>query len=87
MTVSSLTSSPAMNPAMPQNMEPLSAEEVELFRRWILEGAHDDTPAEVDDMADGKLSRLYRTAGGHCTRILSRWQHTRSIRCPRSFIV
>ena len=25
-------------PAMPQNMEPLSAEEVELFRRWILEG-------------------------------------------------
>ena len=40
-------------PAMPQNMEPLSAEEVELFRRWILEGATDDTPAEVDDMADG----------------------------------
>ena len=40
-------------PAMPQNMEPLSAEEVELFRRWILEGATDDTPAEVDDMAEG----------------------------------
>ena len=40
-------------PAMPQNMEPLSAEEVELFRRWILEGAHDDTPAEVDDLGDG----------------------------------
>ena len=40
-------------PAMPQNMEPLSAEEVELFRRWILEGANDDTPAEVDDMAEG----------------------------------
>ncbi len=40
-------------PAMPQNMEPLSAEEVELFRRWILEGAHDDTPAEVDDMGEG----------------------------------
>ena len=27
-------------PAMPQNMEPLSAEEVELFRRWIFEGAN-----------------------------------------------
>ena len=40
-------------PAMPQNMEPLSAEEVELFRRWILEGAHDDTPAEADDMGEG----------------------------------
>lgn len=37
-------------PAMPQNQEPLSAEEVELFRRWILEGAQDDTPAEVDDL-------------------------------------
>ena len=40
-------------PAMPQNMEPLSAEEVELFRRWILEGALDDTPEEVDDMREG----------------------------------
>ena len=40
-------------PAMPQNMEPLSAEEVEMFRRWILEGANDDTPAEVDDMGEG----------------------------------
>ena len=37
-------------PAMPQNMKPLSAEEVELIRRWILEGAQDDTPAEVDDL-------------------------------------
>ena len=40
-------------PAMPQNMEPLSTEEVEMFRRWILEGAQDDTPAEVDDMGEG----------------------------------
>ena len=41
-------------PAMPQNQEPLSAEEVEMFRSWILEGAHDDTPAEVDDMGEGE---------------------------------
>lgn len=40
-------------PAMPQNQEPLSAEEVELFRRWILEGAQDDTPTEVDALGDG----------------------------------
>ena len=46
-------------PAMPQNMEPLSTEEVELFRRWILEGAHDDTPDEVDDMGEGKLPDLH----------------------------
>jgi WD40 repeat protein len=41
-------------PAMPQNQEPLSVEEVELLRSWILEGAHDDTPAEVDDMGEGE---------------------------------
>ena len=40
-------------PAMPQNMEPLTPEEVELFRRWILEGAQDDTPTEVDNMGEG----------------------------------
>ncbi len=40
-------------PSMPQNMEPLSAEEVALIRRWILEGATDDTPTEVDDMGEG----------------------------------
>ena len=40
-------------PAMPQNQEPLSAEEVEMLRRWILEGAHDDTPADVDDLGEG----------------------------------
>lgn len=40
-------------PAMPQNQEPLSTEEVALFRQWILEGAQDDTPMEVDDLGDG----------------------------------
>ena len=40
-------------PAMPQNQDPLSPEEVELFRQWILEGANDDTPVEVDDMGEG----------------------------------
>ncbi len=40
-------------PAMPQNQEPLSKEEIDLFRRWILEGAKDDTPADADVM-DGE---------------------------------
>ncbi len=40
-------------PAMPQNQEPLSAEEVALFRQWILAGAQDDTPMEVDDLGEG----------------------------------
>lgn len=39
-------------PAMPQNQEPLTAEEVTLFKRWILEGANDDTPEEVDNTGE-----------------------------------
>jgi WD40 repeat protein len=31
-------------PAMPKDREPLAAKEVELIRRWIAEGALDDTP-------------------------------------------
>lgn len=40
-------------PAMPQNQEPLTKEEIDLFKRWILEGANDDTPEETDGM-DGE---------------------------------
>ncbi len=40
-------------PTMPQNQEPLTTEEVDLFRHWILEGAKDDTPDEADEM-DGE---------------------------------
>lgn len=36
-------------PLMPQNAPPLAPEEVELIRRWIAEGAKDDTPEGVRD--------------------------------------
>jgi len=36
-------------PAMPQNQDPLTDDEIDLFRRWILEGAKDDTP-ETEEM-------------------------------------
>ena len=45
-------------PAMPQNQEPLTTEEVALFKRWILEGAKDDTPEEADEM-DGENYPIY----------------------------
>ena len=35
-------------PAMPQNQDPLTKEEIDLFERWILEGAKDDTPVGAD---------------------------------------
>ena len=37
-------------PAMPQNQEPLTKEEIDLFKRWIEEGAQDDTPENADAM-------------------------------------
>lgn len=40
-------------PAMPQNQEPLTKDEIDLFRRWILEGAKDDTPEVTDEMGEG----------------------------------
>lgn len=43
-------------PAMPQNQEPLTKEEIDLFKRWILEGAKDDTPVNADVM-DGELPK------------------------------
>jgi mono/diheme cytochrome c family protein len=36
----------AQKPQMPFGQSPLSADQIDLFRRWIREGAKDDTPAE-----------------------------------------
>ena len=36
-------------PEMPRNADPLKSKEVELFSRWIKEGAADDTPPSVQD--------------------------------------
>ncbi len=41
-------------PAMPQNQDPLTTDEIDLFKRWILEGAKDDTPEETDEMDGGE---------------------------------
>src|SRR5687768_3519009 len=38
-------------PAMPKNAKPLSKAEVGLFRRWILEGAKNDTPVVRDPIS------------------------------------
>ncbi|MEC7923087.1 MAG: c-type cytochrome domain-containing protein, partial [Planctomycetota bacterium] len=36
-------------PAMPKKAEPLSASDVGVIKRWILEGAKDDTPENAKD--------------------------------------
>ena len=47
------------DPLMPQEGEPLTEEEVELFSRWIAEAAIDDTPASVDDTISANQPPVY----------------------------
>lgn len=46
---------------MPKGGPPLSAAEIALFRDWIKQGAHDDTPAAKDPI-DAKHPPVYRAA-------------------------
>jgi WD40 repeat protein len=47
-------------PAMPKNAPPLSAAEVELVKRWIAEGAKDDTPPAAKDPIDQDHPPIYK---------------------------
>lgn len=46
--------------AMPKNRDPLPAADVALLRRWVAEGAKDDTPKAVLDTIDEKNPPKYR---------------------------
>ncbi|MCA1596054.1 MAG: hypothetical protein LC772_06485, partial [Chloroflexi bacterium] len=48
-------------PAMPKNLPPLTNADVEIIRRWIAQGAKDDTPA-VEDNIDSTHPPVYRAA-------------------------
>jgi WD40 repeat protein len=41
-------------PAMPKNAPPLTPGDIETIRRWIAEGARDDTPKRVDPIGPGR---------------------------------
>jgi mono/diheme cytochrome c family protein/DNA-binding beta-propeller fold protein YncE len=47
-------------PVMPKNRDPLGAAEVALLRRWIAEGAKDDTPKSARDPIDEQHPPKYR---------------------------
>ena len=47
------------DPIMPQEGDPLTEEEVELFSRWIAEAAIDDTPVSVDDTISPSQPPVY----------------------------
>ena len=48
-------------PYMPKNAPALAKEQVELLRRWIAEGAKDDTPAEVQDTISPENPPVYHS--------------------------
>lgn len=39
-------------PAMPKGQDPLKPDEIELVRKWVMEGAVDDTPSTPDTIVD-----------------------------------
>lgn len=49
-------------PLMPQDAEPLTAAQIDLIRRWIAEGAHDDTPQGAQDAVDMQHPPVYKLA-------------------------
>ena len=46
-------------PEMPEDADPLSAEEVDVLRRWIAEGAVDDSTAKPGPLVDAKHPPVY----------------------------
>jgi WD40 repeat protein/mono/diheme cytochrome c family protein len=46
-------------PAMPKGQEPLKPVEVELIRKWVMEGAADDTPAMPEQVVDIEHPPVY----------------------------
>jgi hypothetical protein len=49
-------------PQMPFGQPPLTAEQIELFRRWIRDGAKDDTPAEAKSNFEPGKPVVYHAA-------------------------
>jgi len=52
MIVVQITPQHGKPPAMPRGKAPLSGREVDLIKRWVAEGAHDDSPASTRDVVD-----------------------------------
>jgi mono/diheme cytochrome c family protein len=50
--VTQITSLNGKPPAMPRGKDPLAGHEAELIKRWIAQGARDDTPASARDVVD-----------------------------------
>src|SRR5512138_3436873 len=45
--------------AMPKNRDPLTPADIDLVKRWVLQGAKDDTPPSARDTIDEKHPPVY----------------------------
>ncbi len=50
----------AKAPEMPKQREPLASKDVDLIKRWVKEGAKDDTPSNAKDPIDADHPPIYR---------------------------
>jgi mono/diheme cytochrome c family protein len=57
--VAQITSQRGKPPAMPRGKDPLAGREVEMIKRWIAEGARDDSPASTRDRVDMDHPPIY----------------------------
>jgi mono/diheme cytochrome c family protein len=58
--VEQITPQAGKRPAMPKGRPPLLDKEVDLVKRWIAQGAKDDTPKSARDPVDAEHPPLYR---------------------------
>ena len=69
---------------MPQGRPPLAAGDIELIRRWISEGAEDDSPKSNRPTLDGDHPPIYsHGAGGHVAGFFARRHAAGRGRLPR----
>jgi mono/diheme cytochrome c family protein len=57
--IEQITAQPGKKPAMPRGKDPLSEPEIERIRKWIAQGAKDDTPQSARDPVDAAHPPIY----------------------------
>ncbi|HVX60597.1 MAG TPA: c-type cytochrome domain-containing protein, partial [Pirellulales bacterium] len=60
--ISQLLSEGGKPPAMPKNGDPLKQEQIELIKRWVAEGAMDDSPDMAEPAVDMEHPPVYSLA-------------------------
>lgn len=62
LVVTQVTSQNGKAPAMPKGQPALAEKDVSLIKKWIAQGAKDDTPASARDVVDAEHPPVYRLA-------------------------